>query len=84
MPVRIKNRIVNGVEPDETAQYEPSHQDLHCLQEVFQYAGWKGKGFLFYLVSEVHTIHAQLHLDFFFLLLFVWKFADVFEHGRKI
>ena len=26
------NRMANSVDPDETARYEPSHQDLHCLQ----------------------------------------------------
>ena len=24
-------RIANSVDPDETAHYEPSHQDLHCF-----------------------------------------------------
>ena len=24
--------MANSVDPDETARYEPSHQDLHCLQ----------------------------------------------------
>ena len=24
-------RMKNSGDPDETAQYEPSHQDLHCL-----------------------------------------------------
>ena len=23
--------MANSVEPDETARFEPSHQDLHCL-----------------------------------------------------
>ena len=25
--------MANGVDPDETAHYEPSHQDLYCLQK---------------------------------------------------
>ena len=29
--VKNQNRMSNSVEPDETAHYEPSHQDLHCL-----------------------------------------------------
>ena len=29
--VKINNRIVNSVDPDETARYQPSHLDLHCL-----------------------------------------------------
>ena len=30
-----QNRMANSVDPDETAHYEPSHQDLHCLHEYF-------------------------------------------------
>ena len=29
--MKIKNRIANSVDPDETARYKPSHLDLHCL-----------------------------------------------------
>ena len=28
---KFKNRMTNSVDPDETACYEPSHLDLHCL-----------------------------------------------------
>ena len=31
--VKNKNRLANSVVPDETARYEPSHQELHCLQK---------------------------------------------------
>ena len=31
----LKQRITNTVDPDETARYEPSHQDLQCLQNPF-------------------------------------------------
>ena len=27
----IKNIVRNSVDPDETAHYESSHQDLHCF-----------------------------------------------------
>ena len=30
--VKNRNRMANNVDPDEMAHYEPSHQDLHCLQ----------------------------------------------------
>ena len=35
-PVSVKNqnRITNSVDPDETAHYELSHQDLQCLQKM--------------------------------------------------
>ena len=35
--------MANSVDPDETARYEPSHQDLHCLQghQIWS-AGLKG------------------------------------------
>ena len=31
------NYFVNIVDPDETAHYEPSHQDLHCLPFCFDF-----------------------------------------------
>ena len=31
---KINNTMANCVDPDETARYEPSHLDLHCLQKV--------------------------------------------------
>ena len=40
---KIKYRIANSVDPDETARYEPSHLDLHCLhRHLFWSAGLKG------------------------------------------
>ena len=29
----------NSIDPDETAHYEPSHLDLHCLQKPIIIAG---------------------------------------------
>ena len=40
MSVRNKNRMANSVDsadPDETANYEPSYLDIHCLQK---YHAW--------------------------------------------
>ena len=35
--------MANSVDPDETARYEPSHLDLHCLHMyMFGLQGWKG------------------------------------------
>ena len=31
---KIKHRMANRVDP-EMAHYEPSHQDLHCLERVY-------------------------------------------------
>ena len=31
---QINNRIVNSVDPDETARYGPSHLDLYCFTKV--------------------------------------------------
>ena len=37
------NKMPNSVDPDETAPYEPSHQDLHCLQRYLYWSiGLKG------------------------------------------
>ena len=38
--VKNKNWMANSVDPDEMAHYEPSHQDLHCLQKM-GLQGWK-------------------------------------------
>ena len=41
--VKNQNKVANNVDPDETAHYEPSHLDLHCLQNnIFWSAGLKG------------------------------------------
>ena len=41
--MKINHRIANSVDPDETARYEPSHLDLHCLQRYLYWsAGLKG------------------------------------------
>ena len=34
---KISNRIANSADPDEKAQYEPSHLDLHCLQRYLYF-----------------------------------------------
>ena len=44
--VKNQNRMANSVDPDVMAHYEPSHQDLHCLQKLmtvrcFYLQGWK-------------------------------------------
>ena len=33
--------MANSVDPDETAHYDPSHQDLHGLQKHVLFAGLK-------------------------------------------
>ena len=30
--------MANSVDPDETAHYEPSHLDLHCLQKYLYWS----------------------------------------------
>ena len=40
---KIKSRMANSVDPDETAHYEPSHQDIHCLHRYRYWSvGMKG------------------------------------------
>ena len=35
--------MANNVDPDETTRYEPSHLDLHCLQNyLYRSTGIKG------------------------------------------
>ena len=38
--VKNKNRMENGIDPDEIAHYESSHLDLHCLQ---RYLVWSAE-----------------------------------------
>ena len=43
MSVKNENKMANGVDTDETAHHEPSHQDLHCLPMYLIWcAGLKG------------------------------------------
>ena len=32
---KIKNKMANSADPDETAHYEPSHLELHCLDRYW-------------------------------------------------
>ena len=42
--VKNRNKIVNCVDSDEMAHFEPSHQDLHCLQNnLYALQGRNGK-----------------------------------------
>ena len=38
--LKIKNGMANSVDPDETARYEPSHLDLHCLHRYLFWSAW--------------------------------------------
>ena len=39
---KIRNKMANCVNPDETAHNDPTHQDLHCLHwYLFCLLGWK-------------------------------------------
>ena len=43
MSVKNQNRMANSIDPDETAHYEPSHHNLHCLlRYLVWYAKMKG------------------------------------------
>ena len=46
--------MANSVDPDETVHYEPSHQDLHCLQS---YPSWSAG-----LKELTHSLTAVLIL----------------------
>ena len=54
--VNLNNRMANSVNPDETACYEPSHLDLHCLQSYF-----KGLDKIGYQVNSF-LISSQKHM----------------------
>ena len=45
--------MANSVDPDETAHYEPSHLDLHCLQKYLSWSnGLTGLTQLLYVYAE--------------------------------
>ena len=49
---KFGHTLVNSVNPDETAPYEPSHQDYHCLLS---------KSFLFhYLKYETNQVAVRI------------------------
>ena len=54
--------MANSVDPDETACYEASHLDLHCLQRYLYWSARlkfrvKEKVFIFVLVLHEHPKH---------------------------
>ena len=66
---KIKNTMVNGVDPDETARYEPSHLDLHCLLCY----GWSGG-------ANVSCI--LRYRDVQLILAYSWARPAVFVAGK--
>ena len=58
--------MVNSVDSDETAHYEPSHQDLHYLKKkkMFWSAGLKGITICFYFVSLEFYMVNMVSLNF--------------------
>ena len=72
--------FVNIVDPDETAHYEPSHQDLQCLQKVcFGLRGWRVKIkfplSIEYLVDYMYQINSVICL---FMLVILWDIPNTF------
>ena len=51
--------MANSIDPDETAHYEPSHLDLHCLQKYLSWSnGLAGLTQLLYVYAEwILTAH---------------------------
>ena len=58
---KIKHRMANSIDPDETARYKPSHQDLHCLhRDLLWSKGIKGvRGQYALDTSRLYAITAQ-------------------------
>ena len=55
--VKNQSRVANIVDPDETAQYELSHQDLLCLQNNF----WVSRTERVYEISDRTRNVSQQH-----------------------
>ena len=55
MSIKNQNRMANSVDPDANAHYEPSVQDLHCLQKYIYYSKF-AKDHFFEVRYFVHII----------------------------
>ena len=51
--------MANSVDPDETAHFEPSHQDLHCLQNSVLVCRTERKQFIIMKVMFIKTTFDQ-------------------------
>ena len=80
--------MANSVDPDETARYEPSHQDLHCLHKssaliyrvervnidfLFGSCFLTSSPFLYFYLSFCVVLPLPLHYSVFDFLSFVYK-----------
>ena len=43
--------MINSVDPDETARYEPSHLDLHCLQRYLYWSAGLRESNLYWTIG---------------------------------
>ena len=65
--VKLRDRMSNGVDPDETAHYEPSHLDLCCLQKPSIIACDSERVNLYtYYAHNAHACVVAFFLFFFF------------------
>ena len=64
--------MANCVEPDETAHYEPSHQDLHCLHR-YMVLDCRAEGFK--AVSKIIAVDTLYCIK----CLYMYLFTDLFD-----
>ena len=55
---KSKIRMANSVDPDETARYEPSHLDLHCLHR-YQFRSAGKKGGMHHMLGKFQTLFSE-------------------------
>ena len=79
----MTDSYANSVDPDETARYEPSHQDLRCLQFCFFFFLFFVRlffcfvfSFLFFFSSSSSSSSSLIKLKPPFALLEMSKFKD--------
>ena len=93
---KIKTRLANSVDPDETAHYEPSHLDLHCLQRYARltklnnsrYVGRNRKSLILSAVTQsIKNVCANMYTRLICVALFLIRctvFAKMMTNTRAL
>ena len=71
--------MTNRVDPNETARYEPSHQDLHCLQ---RYVFWSARSLKNIKITPDIDLGFMFFFFFFFFRIF-FSFSGIIDFESK-
>ena len=68
--------MANSIDPDETAHYEPSHLDLHCLH-IYRFWSAKLKGLKTPTLFSLLALYQKYHFFFFVFVCLFFLFVVV-------